>query len=114
MIWQKWIALFYYIASDLSYFYGVLRFIVIKLHLINYKLFVITSYSIHYTKLYDLNKISYFFEKENYYKTVAAWLNIDKKDFKENYPDFPENALSVYNRLVVNPINKDEIYLVLV
>jgi len=60
----------------------------------------------------NLNKISYFFEKENYYKTVAAWLNIDKKDFKENYPDFPENALSVYNRLVVNPINKDEIYLV--
>jgi len=46
-----------------------------------------------------------------YYKTIAFWFGISEKEAKEKYPKLPQKTLSVFNRLVVNPNNPDEIYI---
>jgi hypothetical protein len=49
--------------------------------------------------------------RDNYHRSVAYWLGITKSASKSTYATYPANALQVFNRIVVNPSNKNEIYL---
>ncbi|WP_405247200.1 hypothetical protein [Cellulophaga sp. Asnod2-G02] len=58
----------------------------------------------------DLTKINFSAEIDRYYKTIGFWFNLSKNEAKETYTNLPSEILPVFNRLVVNPINSDEIY----
>jgi len=58
----------------------------------------------------DLNKINFSAEIDRYYKTIGFWFNLSKNEAKDKYSNLPSEILPVFNRLVVNPINPDEIY----
>lgn len=60
----------------------------------------------------DLNKINFPSEIERYYNTVGYWFGEPKKTIKTTLKDLPSETLPVFNRLMVNPIDKDEIYVV--
>ncbi|WP_366182552.1 hypothetical protein [Flavobacterium ovatum] len=57
----------------------------------------------------NFNKITYGAHLNNYFKNIGFFLGVNAKNV---YPELPENTYSAFNRIVVNPINKDEIYLV--
>lgn len=57
----------------------------------------------------NYNKITDKSHRSNYHKVLSYWFG---KNSKSTYPKFPENTYSIFNRIVVNPLNKDEIYLV--
>ncbi|WP_243739411.1 WD40/YVTN/BNR-like repeat-containing protein [Flavicella sediminum] len=57
----------------------------------------------------NFNKITYSHHRNNYHRALSYFLGENSKAL---YPKFPENTYSAFNRIVVNPINKDEIYLV--
>ncbi|WP_066627384.1 WD40/YVTN/BNR-like repeat-containing protein [Labilibacter marinus] len=57
----------------------------------------------------DFNQINDTYHRSNYYKVLSYWFGVNSKKV---YPEFPENTYSIFNRIVVNPLNKDEIYLV--
>ncbi|PKQ64269.1 hypothetical protein BZG02_05465 [Labilibaculum filiforme] len=59
----------------------------------------------------DLTLVTSYTSRDKYYKSVAFWLGITKEQAKTKYPNYPNKALSVFNRIKVNPNNKDEIYL---
>ncbi|GAA4237652.1 hypothetical protein GCM10022291_25120 [Postechiella marina] len=58
----------------------------------------------------DLNEISFSPEIDRYYNTIANWFGESKKNIKSSLKTLPKQTLPVFNRLVVNPLNKDEIY----
>ncbi|WP_430934632.1 T9SS type A sorting domain-containing protein [Saccharicrinis sp. 156] len=57
----------------------------------------------------DFNQITNGTFRDNYNKLIAYWLGVDKSIIAAK--DFPTNTLQVFRRLVVNPKNKNEIYL---
>ncbi|WP_115867733.1 VPS10 domain-containing protein [Marinoscillum furvescens] len=59
----------------------------------------------------DLTSVNNYFVSENYYRALGIWFGISKNQAKDDYPILPNSALSTWNRLVVNPTNKDELYL---
>ncbi|WP_440874819.1 VPS10 domain-containing protein [Thalassotalea sp. PLHSN55] len=59
----------------------------------------------------DLTQIDYPEEINRYYRTLANWFAISPNEAKEQYPQLPTSVLSVYNRIVVNPKNSQEIYI---
>ncbi|KAA1245388.1 T9SS type A sorting domain-containing protein [Aquimarina sp. RZ0] len=53
-----------------------------------------------------------FTSVDKYYRSIAYWLGIDKNQAKTTYNQLPATTiLSVYNRLIVNPVNKNELYI---
>ncbi|NIJ44873.1 hypothetical protein FHR24_001312 [Wenyingzhuangia heitensis] len=60
----------------------------------------------------DLQTITDYYARDRYHKSVAYWLDISKSDAKNSYTIYPTSTMPVYNRLIVNPINKNELYLV--
>ncbi|WP_303318165.1 T9SS type A sorting domain-containing protein [Flavivirga abyssicola] len=59
----------------------------------------------------NANGVDSFTVGDKYYRAIAYWLGISKDNAKTTYSQFPNtNVLAVYNRLVVNPANKNEIY----
>ena len=59
----------------------------------------------------DLNSIHSYNARNKYWKSIAFWFGITVKEAKQKYPKLPQSVLSVFNRLVVNPKDKNEIYL---
>lgn len=57
----------------------------------------------------NFNKITDNYHRNNYYKVLSYWFG---ENSKKLYPQFPENTYSIFNRIVVNPVDKNEIYLV--
>ncbi len=49
--------------------------------------------------------------KNFYYKTISKWFSIDSNKARELYPELPEDILTVFNHISVNPLNPDEIYI---
>ncbi|BAX81079.1 WD40/YVTN/BNR-like repeat-containing protein [Labilibaculum antarcticum] len=49
--------------------------------------------------------------RDRYHRTISHWFGIDKNVSKKTYTTYPDKTLSVYNRIVVNPLDKNEIYL---
>ncbi|MEM9339076.1 MAG: hypothetical protein AAGA66_10135 [Bacteroidota bacterium] len=58
---------------------------------------------------FNYNEINNAALRGNYYKAVGYWLGVNAR---EAHPEFPDHTFPVFNRLVVNPTNKEEIYLV--
>ncbi|APZ45527.1 hypothetical protein BW723_04110 [Polaribacter reichenbachii] len=58
----------------------------------------------------DLNKINFQSERDRYFNTIANWFSESKKQVKTTLPKLPKETLPVFNRLVINPLNKNEIY----
>lgn len=59
----------------------------------------------------DMTKITNYTSTDKYYRAIAQWFGISKDAAKSAYPNRPTTVLPVYNRIKVNPSNKNEIYL---
>ncbi|MDW7692456.1 hypothetical protein R9C00_13030 [Flammeovirgaceae bacterium SG7u.111] len=59
---------------------------------------------------FDLNAITFPAEIDRFHKTMGYWFGISKKESKAKFTQLPKETLPVYNRIVVNPLDKDEIY----
>ncbi|WP_156152584.1 T9SS type A sorting domain-containing protein [Flammeovirga sp. OC4] len=59
----------------------------------------------------DMTQITNYITKDKYWRAVSYWLEMSKSDFKAKYTTFPHQVLPVFNRIAVNPLNKNEIYL---
>ena len=59
----------------------------------------------------DLKTVTDFTARDGYNKSVAYWLGMTKASFKSTYNQYPDQVLSVFNRIVVNPNNKNQLYL---
>lgn len=59
----------------------------------------------------DLTEINNYNTQNKYWRAIAYWFDISQAEAKSTYPDYPSSVLSVFNRIVVNPKNKDEIYI---
>lgn len=57
----------------------------------------------------NYNMINDNYHRNNYHRVLSYWFGVNSK---KDYPQFPENTYSIFNRIVVNPTNKNEIYLV--
>ncbi|MGV1682430.1 WD40/YVTN/BNR-like repeat-containing protein [Sphingopyxis sp. NJF-3] len=62
---------------------------------------------------FDLSRLDSPLEVERYYQTVGQWLGLSAADARSAYPELPAATLPVFNRIAVNPLNRDEIYLAL-
>ena len=58
----------------------------------------------------DLSKLTYPAEINRYYRAVGHWLGIAPGEARQAYPALPEGALPVFNRIAVNPLDPDEIW----
>lgn len=58
----------------------------------------------------DFTVITEYGFRDRYALTVAYWLGKNKSEIAAK--DYPNQTLPVFRRLVVNPLNKDELYLV--
>ncbi|PKQ61739.1 hypothetical protein BZG02_15060 [Labilibaculum filiforme] len=59
---------------------------------------------------FDISAITNYAVRDGYHRTVSHWLGISKSASQSTYSVYPSNTMSVYNRIVVNPLNKNEIY----
>ena len=59
----------------------------------------------------DLTKISSFSARQGYWKTVAFWFGKTVEEIQKSHPDYPTNIISTFNRIIVNPLDKNEIYI---
>ncbi|WP_366183100.1 hypothetical protein [Flavobacterium ovatum] len=59
----------------------------------------------------DYNKISSYDAQRGYWKTMSFWFDKPEKELKEKHPDLPTQMFSTFNRIVVNPLNKNEVYI---
>ncbi|GIZ09604.1 hypothetical protein FUMI01_23310 [Flavobacterium sp. UMI-01] len=59
----------------------------------------------------DYTKITTYDAIRGYWKTMAFWFGKSENSIKEQYPNLPTEMFTTFNRLVVNPLNKDEIYI---
>ncbi|RKR14362.1 photosystem II stability/assembly factor-like uncharacterized protein [Maribacter vaceletii] len=57
----------------------------------------------------NYNKITDKSHRNNYHRVLSYWFDVESRKV---YPEFPENTYSIFNRIAVNPLNKNEIYLV--
>lgn len=60
---------------------------------------------------FDLNEINNYTTQQKYWKAIGYWFDKSSNNIKNQYPNYPTKTLPVLNRLVVNPLNKDEIYI---
>ncbi|MFI3277552.1 MAG: hypothetical protein SNH13_02335 [Rikenellaceae bacterium] len=51
-----------------------------------------------------------YFVNSLYYRTIAYWLGVSPAEAKKRYPELPKSTLSVFNRVMVNPTNPQEIF----
>ena len=59
----------------------------------------------------DLTKIKNYSAKQGYWKTMAHWFGKTVEDIQKSHPDYPEKIFSTFNRIAVNPTDKNEIYI---
>ncbi|MDI1335845.1 MAG: hypothetical protein PSU94_06630 [Lacunisphaera sp.] len=59
----------------------------------------------------NLQKISSPTARIKYYNCLANWFDLNPQEARKRYPTLPTSILNVFNRIVVDPHNKDEIYL---
>ncbi|WNJ16565.1 VPS10 domain-containing protein [Pontibacter sp. G13] len=59
----------------------------------------------------DLQTITNATVRGRFHRAVSYWLGVDQTVSEGTYTDFPSQTLPVFNRIVVNPLNKDEIYI---
>ncbi|WNJ19064.1 VPS10 domain-containing protein [Pontibacter sp. G13] len=57
----------------------------------------------------DFSQITYYHHRSNYHRVLNHWFGVNSK---KAYPEYPRHTYSIFNRIVVNPQDKDELYLV--
>lgn len=60
----------------------------------------------------NMQSITDYWPRDSYHRTIANWLGITKNTSQSTYTTYPTTILPTFNRIVVNPNNKNEIYLV--
>ncbi|WP_157961114.1 VPS10 domain-containing protein [Lutibacter citreus] len=60
---------------------------------------------------FDLTKLTNYTTQQKYWRAIGFWFDKSSTEIKNLYPNYPKNTLPVLNRLVVNPLNKNEIYI---
>ncbi|WP_211316268.1 T9SS type A sorting domain-containing protein [Flavobacterium faecale] len=60
----------------------------------------------------NLQLVTDYRSRDDYHSTVAKWLGITKAQSIATYTTYPTQILQTFNRIVVNPTNKNEIYIV--
>lgn len=59
----------------------------------------------------NMKEVTDIFSRDRFHRTVSNWLGISKSKSKETYPQFPNWALQSFNRIVVNPNDKNQIFI---
>ncbi|WP_366185583.1 T9SS type A sorting domain-containing protein [Flavobacterium ovatum] len=59
----------------------------------------------------NMQSVTDYSSRDSYHRTVANWLGISKSVSQATYTSYPTQALQTFNRIVVNPTNKNEIYI---
>jgi photosystem II stability/assembly factor-like uncharacterized protein len=59
----------------------------------------------------DFTTITDWSARDRYHKSLGYWFGIGTNASKSTYTTYPSNILSVFNRIVVNSLNKNEIYI---
>lgn len=59
----------------------------------------------------DFTTITDWSARDRYHRSLGYWFGIGTNTSKSTYTTYPSNVLSVFNRIVVNPLNKNEIYI---
>ncbi|NME67797.1 hypothetical protein HHU12_07475 [Flammeovirga aprica JL-4] len=59
---------------------------------------------------FDLSQIHFTAEHDRFYRTMGYWFGISKKEAKGKFTQLPQKTLSVFNRIVVNPLDPNEIH----
>lgn len=59
----------------------------------------------------DLNAINNPDTIERYHRTLAHWFGISAAESKSRFTRLPKATLPVFNRIAVNPLDRDEIYI---
>ncbi|MGY6647484.1 VPS10 domain-containing protein [Wenyingzhuangia sp. IMCC45574] len=59
----------------------------------------------------DMNQIDSRGLEGKYWKSLAFWFQTSVKNIRTKYPSLPTQVLDVWNRIQVNPTNKNEIYI---
>ncbi|CAZ97762.1 WD40/YVTN/BNR-like repeat-containing protein [Zobellia galactanivorans] len=59
---------------------------------------------------FDMTALHSNAEVDRFHKTMGYWFGTSKSESKKKFTALPTKTLPVFNRLVVNPLNKDEIY----
>ncbi|MDO6736338.1 VPS10 domain-containing protein [Wenyingzhuangia sp. 2_MG-2023] len=59
----------------------------------------------------DLTEITNYNTQNKYWRAIAYWFDVSQAEAKSMYPDYPSSVYSVYNRIVVNPKDKNDIYI---
>lgn len=59
---------------------------------------------------FDLSQVSYPAEIWRYYRAIGHWLGIGTDKARKQFPTLPTNILPVFNRIAINPNDKNEIY----
>ncbi len=60
----------------------------------------------------NMQTITDFNYRDGYHRTLGNWFGISKNVSKSTYTTYPTNVLPSFNRIVVNPTDNDEIYIV--
>ncbi|WP_440876052.1 VPS10 domain-containing protein [Thalassotalea sp. PLHSN55] len=58
----------------------------------------------------DLTKITFEDTLERVHRTLGHWFGISKAESKNKFTELPRELLPVFNRIVVNPLNSEEVY----
>ncbi|RKR13301.1 putative secreted protein (Por secretion system target) [Maribacter vaceletii] len=59
----------------------------------------------------DFTTVTDWSARNRYHRSLGYWFGMSINDSKATHTTYPSNVLSVFNRIVVNPLNKDEIYI---
>ena len=59
----------------------------------------------------DIATLNDYSTTSKYWRAISYWFDITQDEAKAQYPSLPTETFSVFNRLVVNPKNKNEIYI---
>lgn len=60
---------------------------------------------------FDLSAMDYPAELDRYHRSMAHWFGISKQESKARFSQLPQAIMPVYNRIVVSPLDKDELYI---
>ncbi|NIJ45897.1 photosystem II stability/assembly factor-like uncharacterized protein [Wenyingzhuangia heitensis] len=58
----------------------------------------------------DMTQITSYTAQSKYWRAIAYWFDVSQDEAKTQYPEYPSAVYSVYNRIVVNPKDKNDIY----
>jgi photosystem II stability/assembly factor-like uncharacterized protein len=59
----------------------------------------------------DLTQVNNYSTTTKYWRSIAFWFDLTQNEAKAKFTQYPSQIFPVYNRIKVNPLDKNEIYL---